>query len=137
LIIANTELIYQNEEKEKRAAELIIANIELDHQNSEKEKRTAELIAANQELKLIQGLLKENILGLEAMMFITSHKVRQPIVNIIGIANMLDGTIESPEELKKIIGYMKQSALSLDASTKDLTLYISKLEKNVRNRNAA
>jgi len=50
LIIANKELIFQNEEKEKRAAELIIANKELAFQNEEKEKRAAELIIANKEL---------------------------------------------------------------------------------------
>jgi len=50
LIIANKELIFQNEEKEKRAAELIIANKELIFQNEEKEKRAAELIIANKEL---------------------------------------------------------------------------------------
>ncbi|MEO6252050.1 MAG: ATP-binding protein [Ferruginibacter sp.] len=50
LSIANKELIFQNEEKEKRAAELIIANTELVFQNKEKEKRAAELIIANREL---------------------------------------------------------------------------------------
>ncbi len=50
LIIANKELIFQNEEKEKRAAELGIANKELIFQNEEKEKRAAELIIANEEL---------------------------------------------------------------------------------------
>ncbi len=50
LIIANKELAFQNEEKEKRAAELIIANKELAFQNEEKEKRAAELIIANKEL---------------------------------------------------------------------------------------
>ncbi len=50
LIIANKELIFQNGEKEKRAAELIIANTELIFQNEEKEKRAAELIIANKEL---------------------------------------------------------------------------------------
>ena len=50
LIIANTELIFQNEEKEKRAAELSIANEELVFQNEEKEKRAAELSIANKEL---------------------------------------------------------------------------------------
>ena len=53
----NKELAFQNEEKEKRAAELIIANKELAFQNGEKEKRAAEkekraeeLIIANKEL---------------------------------------------------------------------------------------
>ncbi len=50
MFIANAELIFQNEEKEKRAAELIIANRELLFQNEEKEKRAAELIVANEEL---------------------------------------------------------------------------------------
>ncbi|MBC7748771.1 MAG: PAS domain S-box protein, partial [Methylotenera sp.] len=50
LIIANKELAFQNEEKEKRAAELIIANKELAFQNEEKEKRAAELFIANKEL---------------------------------------------------------------------------------------
>ena len=50
LIIANKELVFQNEEKEKRAAELIIANKELVFQNEEKENRAAELIIANKEL---------------------------------------------------------------------------------------
>jgi len=50
LIIANKELLFQNDEKEKRAAELIIANKELAFQNDEKEKRAAELIIANKEL---------------------------------------------------------------------------------------
>ncbi|MCX6237361.1 MAG: PocR ligand-binding domain-containing protein [Bacteroidia bacterium] len=50
LINANKELLFQNEEKEKRAAELIIANKELAIQNEEKEKRAAALIIANKEL---------------------------------------------------------------------------------------
>jgi len=50
LIIANKELVFQNQEKEKRANELIIANKELLFQNQEKEKRAAELIIANKEL---------------------------------------------------------------------------------------
>jgi PAS domain S-box-containing protein len=54
LIIANKELIFQNAEKEKRAAELVIANKELAFQNEEKEKRADELIIAN-----IQKLAEE------------------------------------------------------------------------------
>jgi PAS domain S-box-containing protein len=49
--IANEELAYQNQEKEKRANELGIANEELAYQNDEKEKRAAELAVANKELE--------------------------------------------------------------------------------------
>ena len=50
LSLANKELVFQNDEKEKRAAELVIANKELVFQNEEKEKRAAELVVANKEL---------------------------------------------------------------------------------------
>lgn len=53
----NDELLFQNNEKEKRAAELIIANKELLFQSREKEKRAAELIIANKEL-LFESLEK-------------------------------------------------------------------------------
>src|SRR3990170_2162270 len=55
LIKANKELVFQNEEKEKRAAELVIANKELAFQNEEKEKRAAELFIANKELVFQTG----------------------------------------------------------------------------------
>lgn len=50
LVIANKELAFQNEEKGKRAAELVIANEELVFESNEKEKRAAELLLANKEL---------------------------------------------------------------------------------------
>ena len=50
LSIANKELAFQNDEKEKRAQELSIANTELAFQNDEKEKRAQELSVANEEL---------------------------------------------------------------------------------------
>ncbi|MEI7663923.1 MAG: PAS domain S-box protein, partial [Bacteroidota bacterium] len=59
LIIANSALIFQNEEKENRAAELKIANTELAFQNEEKENRAAELKIANTELAF-QNEEKEN-----------------------------------------------------------------------------
>ena len=63
LSVANKELAFQNDEKEKRAAELSVANKELAFQNEEKEKRAAELGIANKELnqseELLQNSLKE------------------------------------------------------------------------------
>ncbi|MEP7239180.1 MAG: CHASE3 domain-containing protein, partial [Ferruginibacter sp.] len=59
LAIANKELLFQNDEKGNRAAELVIANTELAFENSEKESRAAELVVANKEL-LFQNDEKEN-----------------------------------------------------------------------------
>jgi signal transduction histidine kinase len=134
LIIANKELAFQNEEKEKRAAELIIANKELAFQNEEKEKRAAELFIANNELKKTEEYLKEYIQGLEEMMFMTSHKVRHPVTNILGLSDLLDQSINSPDELKQLIAYIKQSAQALDTFTRELTTFMSNLEKKGKNK---
>jgi diguanylate cyclase (GGDEF)-like protein len=50
LVVANVELAYQSDEKAKRAAELVIANVELAYQSDEKDKRAAELVLANLDL---------------------------------------------------------------------------------------
>ena len=50
LIVANKELIFQNDEKDKRAAELVLANRELIFQIGEKADRAAELVIADKEL---------------------------------------------------------------------------------------
>jgi hypothetical protein len=129
LIIANKELAFQNDEKENRAAELVVANKELAFQNEEKEKRADELTTACNELEKADEYLKEYIKGLEKMMFITSHKVRQPVCNILGIVSVLDQFVKSPQELKKLVGYLKTSAIALDDFTKELTSFIYALEK--------
>jgi len=134
LIIANKELLYQNEEREDRAAELIVANKELLYQNEEKECRAIELTIAYKELSEAEDNLKGYIKGLEEMMFITSHKVRQPVANILGIASILDDCINSPAQIKKLTGYLKTSALSLDAFTKELTSFITDLDEKGKTR---
>ena len=109
------KLAFQNEEKEKRAAELVIANKELAFQNEEKEKRAEELLMANAALRK----------ALRDMMFMTSHKIRQPIAHILGISNLLDeDLINSIDEFKKMARYIKDSAKSLDNFTREFTTYI-------------
>jgi PAS domain S-box-containing protein len=66
---------------------------------------------------------KQYIAELEEMIFMTSHKVRQPVAHILGFINMLKGDSgkHSEENLKKIAGYMLQSSLALDSFTRELT----------------
>jgi signal transduction histidine kinase len=150
LIIANLELAFQNTEKEKRAAELLLANIELEFQNKEKGQRAAELLIANaellfqnaertkradelirayQELRKAQEHMKAHIAGLEQMMFITSHKVRKPVANILGLTDLLEYFLRSPAKLRQLVNYLKLSAEELDDFTKELTEFISQLEE--------
>lgn len=134
LVIANKELVFQNQEREIRAAELIVANIELAYQNSEKEKRAIELDLAYKELKKTEEYLKEYVKGLEEMMFITSHKVRQPVANILGITNILGDYVNSPAQLKTMVAYLRESATSLDVFIDELTNFIHDLEKKGREK---
>jgi len=68
LYLKTHELLVQNEEKEKRSAELLIANKELAFQNEEKEKRAEELRIANKELL--------------AFTYISSHDMQEPLRKI-------------------------------------------------------
>jgi signal transduction histidine kinase len=129
LIIANSELLFQNKEKEKRAAELIIANKKLILKTQESQIKTAELNIANRDLKRAEEKQREYIKGLEEMMFMTSHKVRQPIANIIGFSSMLDYSTSSPDELKQSVACIKEAAVILDNYTRELAIYICELGK--------
>jgi PAS domain S-box-containing protein len=86
---ANKELAFQNEEKEKRAAELVIANKELAFQNEEKEKRANELTIANKEL-VFQNQEKENRaseLTIANKELVFQNKEKQNRANELHIAN--------------------------------------------------
>jgi hypothetical protein len=58
----------------------------------------------------------------------TSHKVRQPLANILGLSSLLDDK-SSPFEIKRIIAYIKKSVVTLEAYTRELTGYINGLTK--------
>ena len=105
LITANEELVYQNEEKEKRAAELIIANEELVYQNEEKEKRAAELIIANEET--VRHL--QNIQAL--------HKIDQAIAGSLDLNLTLNVVLE---QVKTQLNVDAAAVLLLDPHTQKL-----------------
>lgn len=67
--------------------------------------------------------------GLEEMIFMTSHKVRQPVSNILSFSELLDSATISQVDLLQISQYMKQSAINLDVFTRELTLFIENLKK--------
>jgi light-regulated signal transduction histidine kinase (bacteriophytochrome) len=79
------------------------------------------------DLKRAEEVRKDYIQALEEMMFITSHKVRKPVSQIMAISVLLESEINSQEELNNIIGFMKESVENLDSFTRELTKFIQDL----------
>ena len=76
----------------------------------------------------------EHIKSLQQMLFMTSHQVRQPIVNLLGLANQLEDFTNSKDEVLKIVGYIKESVATLDSFTKELTSFIYKVNKREKDK---
>jgi signal transduction histidine kinase len=118
LIIANKELVFQNAEKEKRAAELIVANKELAFQNEEKEKRADELIIANKELAF-QNEEKEKraaelIVANEELAFQSLEKEKRAAELIVANKELIFQNIEKEkraEEFKKLNQELEQKVI--------------------------
>jgi PAS domain S-box-containing protein len=77
--------------------------------------------------------LKEYISQLKEMLFMTSHRVRQPIANIVGLSNILDESINAPAELKKMVDYIKLSAINLEEFTHELNHLIHNSKEKAEN----
>jgi PAS domain S-box-containing protein len=114
LIIANKELLFQNEEKEKRAAELVLANKELIYQNEEKEKRAAELAVANKEL-LFQNEEKEKRAA--ELVLVNKETVRhlQNIQALHKIDQAIAGSLDLNLTLNVVLEQVK-TQLNIDAA---------------------
>lgn len=67
---------------------------------------------------------KEHIKSLEKMMFITSHRVRQPLTNIMGQSALLNSFKLSQDDLAHIANNMKESIENLDTFTRELSQFI-------------
>jgi signal transduction histidine kinase len=66
----------------------------------------------------------------EEMMFMTSHKLRYPITQIIGLSDLLEDELSQET---KVIGYSKESIASLDTFSRELTMFIHDLRKKNKN----
>ncbi|MFV8325382.1 PAS domain-containing protein [Flavobacterium sp. ZS1P14] len=78
--------------------------------------------------------LKDYITQLKEMLFMTSHRVRQPIANILGLSNELDDPLNDPAELKQIVDYIKFSAINLEEFTHELNHFIQNSKDKAENK---
>lgn len=74
--------------------------------------------------------LEKRIELLKNILFMTSHKVRVPIANIMGLSSLLDQPVNDSDNLVLITAGMKDSALVLDKYIRELTDYVSNLKND-------
>lgn len=83
--------------------------------------------------KKIEEERQAYVKSLEEMIFMTSHQVRHPISQILGIATVLEGAVILDKEQVELISHLKQSALTLDTFTRELTSFMHELRKENKN----
>jgi len=89
-------------------------------QNEDKEKRAAELAIANEErITMVNDLMLRNI-DLEQFAYIISHNLRAPVANIIGASSALNDPALSAEDKETLRKGINVSAMKLDDVVKDL-----------------
>jgi PAS domain S-box-containing protein len=76
--------------------------------------------------KALEIQKEKRLSSLEEMLFQLSHKIRQPIVQILGVSSLLNHSTISQTEQKKLLEYIKESANQLDDLTRELTEYMVK-----------
>lgn len=72
---------------------------------------------------------EEKIKAIKQMLFMTSHRLRQPICNIQGLGMLLDNNELSTQELREISSYLKDSIAKLDIYSKELTDFLSNIKE--------
>lgn len=139
--VVSQELTYQQSEKEQREKDLVIANSKLTLQckyfkrcsaklraanrtlvkeNKNKDKLAQEFFLVHEELLNAQSNQKVYIAGLRKVMDIISHKLRQPVVQIMGLTSLLSGDNATIDTIE-MTALIKESAGHLDSYTRELT----------------
>lgn len=66
---------------------------------------------------------------LEQMLFMTNHKIRQPVANCLGLINLIDFSNPSKEDIMKVYDHIKTSAIKLDNFSKELNTFLSEMAR--------
>ena len=73
--------------------------------------------------------------GMDEMLYMISHKVRHSISQILGLYYLIAEETVTDDEIKKVVGYMKEPAESLDLFTAELTALMDELKTKNTNLN--
>jgi hypothetical protein len=121
LEIANKKLVMEKIANDKCSEELMASNNELAMQDKESENSSEELIMANKELISQNDDKEKQEQSAENMLAIIARKEREQTKRILDLSEMIKKDIFSPEELQTKVGYIKQFALDLESSIKELS----------------
>lgn len=125
----NEVLLSQKKNLEQCETDLHDANKTITEHVVTKKEQSKLLKIAQKEAEKAEKIQKIYEKGLRKMMYIISHKIRQPITKIMGLSVLLEDETNNPEEIQQIVSYIKQSSELLDEFTKELTLFVSKQEE--------
>ncbi|MCX2453423.1 PAS domain S-box protein [Pedobacter sp. PLR] len=70
---------------------------------------------------------EDQVNAMEQMLFKISHELRQPVVKILGLSELIDHAPDSAEDLKIMIAGIKESAIMLDNYTRELAGFVHKI----------
>ena len=93
-------------------------------------------IAVHYRMASKRGVIKDQqyLRSLEEMLFITSHQVRKPVANILGLADLISSDNEqvNTSDLKEHCRLLQHSAAELDDFIKELSKAIREAEEHHR-----
>ncbi len=76
------------------------------------------------ELRKAHETKEQHIKTLEEIPQQNSHKVRQPVTQLMGIANLTEHGLDNKGELDQMLTYMRQSVTQLDSYTRELNDFV-------------
>jgi PAS domain S-box-containing protein len=87
--------------------------------------------------KHAQEQIGEHVKQLEEFSHITSHKLRQPLANIIGLTNLIANAETPADEKEQLVAKLKTVADGLDAVIKEMTEAVAVLSFNKKQVDSA
>ncbi|MBU3680455.1 MAG: GAF domain-containing protein [Flavobacterium sp.] len=121
-----TQILNSLDTRKRYEKELLLLNEALELKVIDKTKE----ILQKDEIHTLE--LKQHVADLEDILFSISHRLRQPIVNILGLSQLIEGETNTEEELHEIVRYINQNTKLLDDFSREITLLTQ--ERKNRNR---
>jgi hypothetical protein len=121
-----TQILNSLDTRKRYEKELLLLNEALELKVTDKTKE----ILQKDEIHTLE--LKQHVADLEDILFSLSHRLRQPIVNILGLSQLIEGETNTEEELHEIERYINQNTKLLDDYSREITLLTQ--ERKNRNR---